>query len=248
MHFSHRLGILHGVVETRPACTLQHPVPPILKGFYQRKLLTGTFHLGETSDHPLYAVSVQSGWGGSPPGVTLYSGPTNKHPVLAKAADETGLTHNVLNSVIKMPPLPGTHQATVENLRAAVDRETATFQFSVDVGYAHDLKREFFEWRKIETSHEEGILPPLFKSGFKLVRMGSGGVFREPEVVATIAFHDGRTMTLPFILQFYSSLGDRWAIMVIVTGLKIWALNIQGKATASYISAQGDGWVTGTSG
>ncbi|CAG9957067.1 unnamed protein product [Clonostachys rosea f. rosea IK726] len=248
MHFSHKLNILHGMVEARPASTLQHPIPPVLQGFYQRKLVTGTFHLGETSDHPLYAVSVQSGWGCSPPGVTLHSGPTNKHPVLAKAADETGSTHNALNSVIQMPPLPGAHQASVENLHAAVDRETATFQFSVDVGYAHDLRREFFEWRKIETGHEMGILPPQFESGFKLVRMGSGGVFRQPEVVATIAFYDGRTMTLPFILQFHSSLGDRWAIMVIVTALKIWALNIQGKATASYISAQGDGWVTGASG
>lgn len=147
-----------------------------------------------------------------------------------------------------MPPLPGAYQEAVENMRAAIDGETVTFQFPIDIGYGHDLKREFFEWRKMNTNHEKGILPPQFKSGLKLVRIGSGGVFRQPEVVATIAFHDGRTMTLPFILQFYSSLGDRWAIMAIVTALKIWGLNTQGKTRASYISAQGDGWVTGTSG
>lgn len=236
-------GLLFG--SRHPTPNSQFPIPSVLNAYCHK--LSRSFYLGQKAGHPIYATSIQLGYSG-PAGVTLFSGPSNKNMVLAKATGESSWTHNVLNNIITLPPLPGGLQATEENMRAGVDNKTATYQFSIEVGEGHNLRREAFEWRKVKEGKDKQLFPAPFTSGFKLVRLGSNHMCGEEEVFATLGFKKGLSLSEPFRLRFLSRLGERWEIMVIITALKLWMLKEEGRATGSWIKTQGDGWVTGTSG
>ncbi|MBE3041499.1 hypothetical protein IMZ48_02740, partial [Candidatus Bathyarchaeota archaeon] len=89
-----------------PTTTPYAPFPPIMSAHYQWKL-TKTFHLGESADKRLYAASTHTGWGSTGQGIILYNGPTDKDPKLAAVGEENKWTQTSPNSVITLPPLPG---------------------------------------------------------------------------------------------------------------------------------------------
>lgn len=66
------------------------PFPLVTGAYYQWKM-SATFHLGESADQRLFAVSTHTGWGRkSRPGIILHNGLTDKDPMLAAAGEQPG--------------------------------------------------------------------------------------------------------------------------------------------------------------
>ncbi|KAF7537374.1 hypothetical protein G7054_g3779 [Neopestalotiopsis clavispora] len=232
----------------KPTTQIPQQFPPSFNAYYQWKF-TKTFHLGESRDHPLYAVRTHSGWSGSP-GIVLHSGPSDKDPPLAAAGQETQWSKH---SIIVLPPLPGSDAASsTEFMRTNVGWKHTSYPFSIEVtsGATGRLKREGFEWRQ---SHG-GEIKQLGKCsrGWKLVRLsaeaaGPGGEREErahgassdgKEIVAVWAFYSGWSMTKSFKFQFLGSgltgeLGERWSVMAVITALRMWYLHFQGIAATT---------------
>ncbi|KAI1388805.1 uncharacterized protein F4822DRAFT_429423 [Hypoxylon trugodes] len=179
--------------------------------------------LGEHQANPLYAVSLHSGLSGQPD-VVLHSGPNEKLPPFAGAKrDGWGGA-----AKITFPTGLGS-QETVEKMEKGGSLTHPTFSFSIEVGPG--MWRETFEWR-----HTSGAAVKALdgqRSGWKLVRLAGGGgagfgatSSDGKEVVAVWAWASA-SLTKVFKFQFLSSgangaLGDRWAIMAVITALKIW--------------------------
>ncbi|CAJ2513325.1 Uu.00g014440.m01.CDS01 [Anthostomella pinea] len=224
------------------------PFPPVVNAYYKMKA-TFTFHLGDESDREMFAVRAHTGLaGGGPgrPGITIHNGPTDKHPLLAAAGQEGGLSPY---SVISLPPFPGSSDnLSTETMRAAMRRACLTYRFTIEVGESPAWQRQEFEWRKCEGGEGNELFDSPFTCWFKLVkRSEQGGAAAESKaldegghigpnsqgdvVVAALGWHGTWTMT-PFRLQFMGTgltgvFGRRWALMVIATALRLWTLKYQ---------------------
>ncbi|KAL7907066.1 hypothetical protein GGI35DRAFT_482423 [Trichoderma velutinum] len=183
-------------------------------------------------------------------GFILHNGTSREDVILAAAGDIT-LFEQKINpfsnkSHIMLPSLPknNTRQAS----RVVTETETMTarsvankgvvFHFSIETGRA--MKREKFEWRRCT---EEG-------AAWKLVRCPSSSrrVPPEGEIVAKLSWVPVLLATVLdplspksiFTLQFMNSLesgtlGERCALTVVMSALRLWQLRIKGKHKRSYI-------------
>lgn len=218
---------------------LYRPIPPLMNAYYPFKI-TRTCHLGDSTNHKLYAVSSYAGLDNKGPGgpcIVLCNGPSEQDPPLAVAGEAENWNAQSTTSVITLPPLsPGvdtaqkwTTSSVPEIMRAHLtdDRRIASFRFSVEVDQKDGgYQREEFEWRKRSKDQLDG-----FKNGFELVRRNSV----PQDVVAIIGFKGMVSFSKPFKIEFVGSgvtgkLGDRWSIMVIITALRLWVLGLQDRA------------------
>ncbi|KAI1135269.1 hypothetical protein F5Y05DRAFT_176903 [Hypoxylon sp. FL0543] len=194
-----------------------------------------SFMLGEHQGAPLYAVTLHSGWSGQPD-VVLHNGPSEALPPLAGAARARFGS----SATVTLRPIPGSGLQPAEE---RVEARSAGFgppayAFAIEVGG----RRESFEWR-----HSSGGAVKALGargSGWKLVRLATGapagiggdggasfvgrGVTASDgkEVVAVWAWASG-SLTKKLKFQFLGSgangvLGERWAIMAVITALRIW--------------------------
>ena len=251
-----------------PTTSAYRRFPAITGAFYQWKM-SGTFHLGESPDQRLYAVSTHLGWGSKGrAGVVLHNGTTSKDPMLAAAGEEPGWNDFSLNSVIMLPPLPGSpHENCTEIMRTGVSGKVVHFRFSIEVGHGKELRREDFVWQTCKGEEAKKLVGGPWECGFKLTRVdnqvegGSGAASKEAhgqttegqEILAMFAWNRGWSITNPFRIQFVGSggravMGDRWELMVIITGLRLWWLKHQGRISPSVVVAGEAGVVPGATG
>ncbi|KAF6793339.1 hypothetical protein CSOJ01_13976 [Colletotrichum sojae] len=221
------------------SASLYRPIPPLMNAYYPFKI-TRTCHLGDSSNHKLYAVSTYAGMDNKGPGgpcVVLCNGPSEQDPPLAVAGEAENWNPQSTTSVITLPPLSlgaetsqeWTTSSVREIMRAQLtdDRRVASFRFSIEVDQTNGgYQREEFEWRKRSKDQLYG-----FKNGFELVRCTSG----PQDVVAVIGFKGMVSFSKPFKIEFVGSgvtgnFGDRWSIMVIITALRLWVLGLQDRA------------------
>lgn len=250
-----------------PMTSPYRPFPPIMGAFYQWKF-TRTFHLGESADQRLYAASTHAGWGRKSwgPGIILYNGATETDPRLATVGEEPRSNYFSLNSIITLPPLPGSPQETcTEIMRASTNQKMVNFQFSIEVGHGKELRREEFAWQTVAKGEEAKKLADApFEGAFKLIRLsdqagGSGGTGSKEapgegqEALAVFAWNRSLSITNPFRIQFMGSdrpavMGERWAMMVVITGLRLWWLRHQGRVSPTVVASGEAGMVPGAVG
>ncbi|KAI0838012.1 hypothetical protein F5Y06DRAFT_269569 [Hypoxylon sp. FL0890] len=117
--------------------------------------------------------------------------------------------------------------------------KNVTYPFSIEVGLGKDLHVENFEWRGSRGGEVQGL--DKYTRGYKLVRLGREGAGEGgerstraanttsdgKEVVAVFAHNTSWSMNKVFKFQFLESgatgvLGDRFALIALMTALKIW--------------------------
>ncbi|KAI1769299.1 hypothetical protein GGR53DRAFT_153475 [Hypoxylon sp. FL1150] len=247
--------------------TPYRPFPPVMHARYQWKI-TQTFHLcSESPDERLYAVAAHSGLGGGGlPRVVLHNGPSDKCPILAAACEGRPagrVDAFALSSILQLPPLTPAAAGSSEELVGEVMRARTVgesgvgYAFSIEVNHDGKLVREEFEWRKSKKGCDEELGK---EGGFKLLRLSSRqnqgsskasssrGTAADDgcEVVALFKWNKTLTnMMHPFELRFAGaalsgSLGDRWAAMAVITGLRLWWLHAGGRANRK-TAAVGEG-------
>lgn len=171
-----------------------------------------------------------------------------------------------LESIVLIPALPSSKVITMtreglvtERMRArTLDNGDVGFRFAIEVGSIEEkLRREEFEWRKIDKGTDKEP-----QGGFRLVRLGeavpaapsanaassssaaSSAPSRSPagqEVVAVLEFGQ-RGTGLQLIVRRLGSgvvgggLGDRWALMVVLTALRLKMLSAAGRTGRRHVA------------
>ncbi|KAF3067503.1 hypothetical protein CFAM422_008497 [Trichoderma lentiforme] len=235
-----------------PLCYRRFPAIMTIKAGWSK-----SFRICDTnSDEVLYLARFYPyGWScpkplGARGGFILHNGISRQDAILAAAGDIT-LFEQKINpfsnkSHIMLPPLAKNDKRQAS--REVTETETMTaksvanngvvFHFFVEAGRA--MKREKFEWRRCA---EEGV-------AWKLVRCPSSSrnVPPEGEIVAKLSWVPVSLATLLdplslmsiFTLQFVNSLesgilGERCALTVVLSALRLWQLRTKGKHKRSYI-------------
>ncbi|KAK3903693.1 hypothetical protein C8A05DRAFT_14343 [Staphylotrichum tortipilum] len=251
-----------------------HPFPAIMTASSDWGQFK-TFNLcGVTSHDRLYLIEAHLGYSGKAPlgtrpGLLLHNGTSKNDPILAAAGDESQFAARAYsfcnNSLILMPPLPDAGPLSADGglvtewLRASVnDAKEVTFTFGIEVGNPHkeEVRRERFEWRKIERGTDEAAK----EGGYRLVAASdaSGPPEGTPAAVASSSLSPdagGRDVLalLSWSKRFSTSrqvfslellgrgqsgeLGERWALMVVMTALRLLVMRIAGKTAKPVISA-----------
>ncbi|KAJ5305656.1 hypothetical protein PENANT_c041G07841 [Penicillium antarcticum] len=223
--------------------------PSAMNGYFQWKLTT-IFHLGPTADEKLYAVSSHTTVLSNKPSIVLHDGPTDKHPVIATArGDRWGRTRPIMLTLPTRPESQHNNDIVEEMVPGTLKKMSHTFTFTASVG-PKGTSREAFEWRQ---SHGNEIKELSGHSyGWKLVRLTgpmntAGGSRKERErgytsdgleVVAVIAHNASWSMTKGFRFAFMGSgltgtLGEIWEILVVLSALEMWYLDVQSSAAAA---------------
>lgn len=156
-------------------------------------------------------------------------------------------------------------QMDTETMSArTIGDDGVAFFFTVEVGDGEKMRREKFEWRKIKKGDEEEAKEGGFKllrlssTGQQTANQLSGGSGssnskeEDPSSSSSssshAADHGGGEVALfawtktwsnldhPFTLQLLASLGERWTIMVVITALRLWELNVQGKTKRGFVA------------
>ncbi|KAI1748625.1 hypothetical protein F4782DRAFT_346640 [Xylaria castorea] len=228
--------------------------PPTLNAYLQMAF-TKTFYLGEKKEAPSFAVRMHSGFTKNPE-LVLYNGPSEKDPILATATHES--MWKSMATLLTVPAREGVlHDNESQKVKMPChwSLKHQTYTFTADVGVGKETRREEFEWR---SSHGNEVRElDGYKWGWKLVRLsgepvGSGGdrVTRASgstsdghEIVAVWAHNNSMSMTKAFKFQFMGSalngmLGERGAVMALISALRIWSLELN---TAAASSSAGSG-------
>ncbi len=223
-------------------------------GLYTASALGRKYVLGEHQSQPLYAVSVHSGLSGQPSTV-LHSGPSTDLPPLA-AADAAMFGSSC---TVDLPPLvvpvPGAGAAASPQTTARQERMESSggfvhrkMSFEIEVGGGGPLRREAFEWR-----HSRGPEVAALGSaggGWKLVRLGGAGPGVGAGREEVVAVWSNVRMSLTKLLQFRflnsglsGVLGERWAVMAVITALRMWdrEMRQRRRGAAGGAAAGGDG-------
>jgi len=169
-------------------------------------------------------------------------------------------------SVVLMPPLhPSPRPTTPHDMVTEVMRGVSVpsdkgvaFRFSIEIG-TEKLRRESFEWVKIkDTETKQGgyklvrALPEHETSAASQAGSSSGSSTQaalpeyddiEREVLALLLWPKGWVTWLKhvFSLEFKGSglsgaLGERWALMVVITAIRIWMLRINLKTAKGTVA------------
>ncbi|KAH6627178.1 hypothetical protein B0J18DRAFT_489927 [Chaetomium sp. MPI-SDFR-AT-0129] len=208
----------------------------------------------------------RSGPLGSRPGVVLHQGMDTKTPILAAAGYDSQFSARLYSfnnqTAVLMPSLlpaaERTSEFDTEQMPATVRGEQVVFSFFVEVDHGKERERQKFEWRKFE----KGKIATATEGGFELVRVLSpcspnAGQEEPGASSASLSTVDGEeneevvalliwrklwpTFKHNFTLQLLGKgqtgeLGDRWALMVVITAIRIWALRVNGKTKKGVIA------------
>ncbi|GKT52695.1 hypothetical protein ColTof4_14277 [Colletotrichum tofieldiae] len=206
-----------------PPSQVARQFPPAFNVYSQS--FSRTMILGEHQDQPFYAMSIHSGLSSSPP-IVLHSGPTNTSPPLAS------VEHHSFSSrmSITLPPAPrgSPGGAPIVDLESKMDFPSSSYVFAIGVG-PNCERLEQFQWRP---SAGEAIAMLDGRSrGWKLVRLAhSAGpaAFRGSDGKEVVAVWTDAGMSMTKLAKFAftgsgltGELGERWAIMAVISGLAI---------------------------
>ena len=269
-----------GITDTAIA-SQRHPFPPVMN-FYSHwgQFKTGNL-CGATEADRLYLVEVHTGYSGSGPlgtrpGLLLHNGMSKTDPILAAAGatSQWGVrAYSFTNESIIMMPLAGhTEDFVQEQMRASIGAaKQVTFSFSIEVshhvdGGRQEVRRERFEWRKVEKGTDDRAK----EGGFKLVAAASSAANGKPPADISGASSSSAASSPPspaatdghdalaFLIWGKSSfmaksqqilalkllgrgqsgeLGERWTLMVVMTALQLWSLRSHGKTTKGIVAA-----------
>ncbi|KAF6799457.1 hypothetical protein CMUS01_15647 [Colletotrichum musicola] len=243
------------------------PFPAVMNGYYCMTGIKTFFLCGATRSDRLFIVELHTGFSRKPPlglrpGILLRNGTDPKDPIIAAAGDESQWASRAyaFNSAtyIFLPPLEpraSIREMDEETMRAVKsDDGSVAFMFSVEVG--EKLQRERFEWVKLKKGDDEEAK----SGGFKLVQVSnrhgrprtssgdegpssSRATAEERETLALLSWSSGLSkMTHAFSLQLKGgarSMGDRWALLVVITTLRLWQMNVQGRTSKVSIAVEG---------
>lgn len=202
---------------------------------------------------------------GTRPGLVLYNGLSHKDPILAGACDESQWAARVyafnLKSVILLPPVeasPGS-QGMVSELMVTTsnDEGGVSYFFTIEAGQGDKMERKRFEWRQFTKGGLEGV----DKDGFKLLssspysddvgesstgpstaenavpRKSSSGGALAMLTWAKLGSKINHPLSLEFADDTVSVLfGERWALMAVITALRLWALRTNGRGKKSTVA------------
>lgn len=211
---------------------------------------------GSNGKDRLCLIEMHTGYSGKAPlgmrtGFLLRNGMSTKDPLLAAAGDESrGLHAFNPDGIVFLPPLdpiPKSDRMDTELLRAEPGTSNdIAFHFSIEVGDKE--RREEFAWRKVKKGEDQAK-----RNGFKLIRLSSSQQSSQPSRSSsgqapyssssplagkedeTVAFLGWAwpSLTHAFTLEVVdgqsSALGGRWALMVIVTAIRLYTLHVKGK-------------------
>ncbi|KAJ0161549.1 hypothetical protein CTA2_6028 [Colletotrichum tanaceti] len=197
--------------------------PPAFNVYAQS--FSRTLLLGEHQNQPFYAMSIHSGLTSSPP-IVLHSGPANTCPPLASVEHHSFSAR--MSMTLPSAPKGRPGGAPIVELECNLDFPTSSYAFAMGVG-PNCERLERFEWRP--SSGEAIAMLDGRSRGWKLVRLAQaagpagfrGGDGKEVVAVWTDA---GLSMTKVAKFAFTGSgltgeLGERWAIMAVISGLAI---------------------------
>ncbi|KAK7931822.1 hypothetical protein PG985_002534 [Apiospora marii] len=202
---------------------------------------------------------------GTRPGLILYNGLSHKDPILAGACDESQWAARVyafnLKSVILLPPveaLPGSQEMVSELMMTTTNDEGGvSYLFTIEAGQGDKMERKRFEWRQFKKGGQEGV----DQDGFKLLSCNAhpydlGGSSTGPSTAAAAVPAEtsrggalavlawakpGSRINHPLSLEFADDtvsvlFGERWALMVVITALRLWALRTNGRGKKSTVA------------
>ncbi len=233
-----------------------------------------TFDLCDAASNKcLYLVESHMGFSGkgplgTRPGFQLHNGTSKKDLILAATGDKSKSATRIYafcnDSLVLMPPLPGTPPLPADGglvtewMRGSVDgSKEVVFRFSIEVGNPHkeEVRRERFEWRKMEKGTDEAVK----EGGFRPVAAadasgphdGASSVASGSFTPSTGGQNDlarlGWIKLFPNVTQAFrlelvgrgqtGELGERWVLMVVMTALRLWALRVGGKTAKPVVSA-----------
>ncbi|RWA08982.1 hypothetical protein EKO27_g6123 [Xylaria grammica] len=245
------------IQDDAPSSLSYRPFPAAMKIYYQWNLAgIKVFHVcGETERDRLFAVEVHTGHSmsgplGARPGLHLYNGPKTKDALLAATGSESLFGDYALNNNSRIF-LPGhrTGDLVCEMMRVHTTPDnTVAFRFSIEVGLGEKMRREAFEWKKIKKDERDDN---THNGGFKLFWLhrgpeqgypdgdssiqGSSSEGGDREAVAVMSWRSFLTSPKhPFDMAFIGSglsetMGERWRLMVLMTVLRVWYMNLFGK-------------------
>ncbi|KAK3306272.1 uncharacterized protein B0T15DRAFT_551914 [Chaetomium strumarium] len=188
-----------------------------------------TFKLcGAAKNDLLYLVDVHHGF--TPrgplhfrPGLYLRNGTSTDAPILAAAGDEAReplliATFSVKSYIMLLPlDLEANPCDLITEIMYAIKTSdgAVSFRFTIEVGPKMKC-REQFEWRK---SASPSLIPPAQE---------------ETEILAELLFRNVMSLNHLFSLELKGAgssgeMGDRWALMVVVTALRLYWLCTYGK-------------------
>lgn len=207
-----------------------------------------------TQHPPLFAISGRPGKGA---GYILRDGPNDDGGILAKIDGSKSLIHTITfltPSEFSDEFFDDMELGTVIMQAHTIGTTGVGFRFTVDVGSSprDDIQLKTFEWRRFEEGDDEY----LDRDGYKLLRMSThqtqamidGRLSRNEtakvdgyEVVAKMIGREGnnedsedyRAYCFDLTLCNAASngrLGNRWAMITILTAKKIWDMDYAGKA------------------
>ncbi|KAK7943121.1 uncharacterized protein PG986_012234 [Apiospora aurea] len=202
---------------------------------------------------------------GSRPGLILHNGLGHKDPILAGACDESQWAARVyafdLKSSILLPPVeavPGARDMVSELMTTKTNDEGGiSYLFTIEAGQGDKMERRRFEWRQFK----KGTLDGIDKDGFKLLSpsLNSEDLGESSTGPSTTAAEDmsesadggplamitwaklGSKINHPLSLEFADDtvavlFGKRWALMVVITALRLWALRMNGRGKKSIVA------------
>ncbi|KAK8044992.1 hypothetical protein PG993_005016 [Apiospora rasikravindrae] len=203
---------------------------------------------------------------GTRPGLILHNGLSHKDPILAGSCDESQWAARVyafnLKSIILLPPVEATGSGSRDMVSELMTTTTndeggVSYIFTIEAGQGEKMERRRFEWRQFKKGAQDGA----DKDGFKLLSFGSNsGDLGESSTSASTTAAEatqesagGRPLAMitwaklgakishPLSLEFADDtvpalFGERWALMVVITSLRLWALRMNGRGKKSTVA------------
>ncbi|KAB5585633.1 hypothetical protein GE09DRAFT_1071375 [Coniochaeta sp. 2T2.1] len=220
---------LHVAAGPSGSGAVQRQFPPEFN-LYSASLLGRTYNLGESQNAPIYVVSTHTGWSGNPD-VMLHTTTASSSPPMATANFRTFTN----DTTVVLPPLNPRSGPTETTLKGSLFMRTWSFTIEVP-GPNGQLRTEPFEWRHSK-GEDVNAIGSVWGTGWKLVRMGGQGSASK-EVVAVMT--EGTvSLTKKFSFKFIGAgetgaLGERWAVMAVISAMAIWEKNKRAKNNAAH--------------
>ncbi|KAI5867850.1 hypothetical protein GGS23DRAFT_593117 [Durotheca rogersii] len=235
--------------------------PAALNAYFPKTGLSRTLHLGQRADAPLLAVTTHSGLTSRPllelrarAGGPVIASADNEsrwgcgRTSIVKVVGGGSLAAAAEGAQADEFPAPPLREQTVV-MRQRASWTHLSYGFSAAVGRGKDLRPEDFEWRRSRGPEVRQVNGGAGLSGWKLVRLAAGhrsaeggkGAAGEAsgagEVVAVWSHNASASMTKVLRFQLVGSaaaglLGDEFALVAIMTALKVWYAEFTGAAAS----------------